>query len=36
MVNGLDRVWWSQYRTALAQRFDQEELVIRALATEKL
>jgi len=36
MVEGLDRVWWSQYRTGLAQRFDQEELVVRALATEKL
>ena len=36
MVDSLDRVWWSQYRTALAQRFDQEELMVRALATEKL
>jgi hypothetical protein len=36
MVTDLDRVWWSQYRTALAQRFDQEELLVRALATEKL
>ena len=36
MVEALDRAWWSQYRTALAQRFDQDDLVVRALATEKL
>jgi len=36
MVDSLDRRWWSQYRTALAQRFEQEELMVRALATEKL
>jgi hypothetical protein len=36
MVDHLDRAWWAQYRLALAQRFRQQELVVRAQAIERL
>lgn len=36
MVQGLDRAWWSQHRGRLAQRFDQDELLVRAMAVERL
>lgn len=36
MVQGLDRAWWSQHRTRLAHRFAQDELLVRAMALERL
>ena len=36
MVDHLDRDWWSRYRATLEQRFAQEELIVRATATERL
>jgi hypothetical protein len=36
MVAELDRAWWSEYRAALEAQFDQEELVVRAQAIERL
>ena len=36
MVEELDRTWWTTYRKQLEQRFEQEELVVRASALEKL
>ena len=36
MVDTLDRDWWRAYRDQLARAFRQEELVVRALAIEKL
>lgn len=36
MVDRLDRAWWARYRQGLAQRFRQQELVVRAQATELL
>ena len=36
MVEELDRAWWSTYRKALERLFEQEELVIRASALERL
>ena len=36
MVERLDRAWWSDYRRSLEQRFDQDEILIRAQATERL
>lgn len=36
MVETLDRAWWAQTRQALAARFRQDELVVRALAIEML
>jgi streptogramin lyase len=36
MVDTLDRAWWRAYRAELARRFDQEELVVRAMPIEKL
>jgi hypothetical protein len=36
MIDHLDRDWWSRYRGTLAQRFDQDELVVRATAMERL
>ena len=36
MIDHLDRAWWSCYRETLEQRFDQEELVVRATAMERL
>lgn len=36
MAETLDREWWSRYGAELARRFDQKELVVRALAFEDL
>ena len=36
MTEALDRAWWAQYRATLEQRFAQDELMIRALKTERL
>ena len=36
MVADLDRAWWAEYRASLEKQFDQEELVIRAQAIERL
>ena len=36
MVEALDRAWWSAYRSGLAARFRQEEIVARALHIEQL
>ena len=35
MVESLDRGWWTAYRRELEQRFDQQELVVRAHAIER-
>jgi hypothetical protein len=36
MVDGLDRDWWAQYRKRLETRFGQRELIVRAIALERL
>jgi hypothetical protein len=36
MVDALDRAWWAGYRKVLERRFAQDELMVRALATERL
>jgi hypothetical protein len=36
MADALDRDWWRDYRARLEQRFDQDEVVIRASAVERL
>ncbi len=36
MVNELERNWWETYRRTLEARFQQEEVVIRAVAIERL
>jgi hypothetical protein len=36
MTDTLDRQWWSDYATELARRFQQEELVVRAMQFEDL
>ena len=36
MVPELDRAWWTDYRTRLERDFDQDELVVRAQAIERL
>jgi hypothetical protein len=36
MVKDLDRKWWGEYRAALALRFRQEDLVVRAVKIEML
>ena len=36
MVAELDRGWWAAYRGELEQRFRQDEVVVRALAIERL
>ena len=36
MVDTLDRAWWSGYRRQLETAFGQDEIVIRAMPTEKL
>lgn len=36
MVDALDREWWADYRRNLEQRFEQEKLLILALAVESL
>ena len=32
----LDRGWWAEYRRRLERRFEQKELVVRALSLERL
>lgn len=36
MVESLDRAWWVDYRQALEQKFQQQELVMRAHLIERL
>lgn len=36
MANTLDRPWWKSYAAALADRFRQEEVLVRALPCEWL
>lgn len=36
MADALDRDWWARYRQDLQRRFDQDEILIRATAVEKL
>ena len=36
MIETLDRDWWRGYREKLAQRFRQEEIVVRATSFERL
>ncbi len=36
MVDALDRVWWIAYRKTLEDRFNQDEILIRVTAIEKL
>lgn len=36
MVETLDRAWWHDYRHTLESRFEQDKLLILALATETL
>lgn len=36
MAAQLDRRWWAAYRTVLERRFQQTQLVIRALAVQLL
>ena len=36
MCDVLDRPWWAAYRLQLTQRFQQRELVVRALPFEPL
>ena len=36
MAEALDRGWWSGYRHELELRFEQDEIVIRAHAAERL
>jgi hypothetical protein len=36
MVEELDRRWWAEYRETLRRRFDQDELIARAMRIELL
>lgn len=36
MVESLDRAWWKRYAADLAQRFHQDEVLVRALPCEWL
>jgi hypothetical protein len=36
MADTLDRDWWTAYRKKLEARFEQDEIVIRAQAIERL
>ena len=36
MAEELDRAWWKRYGEELKRRFRQEEMMIRALAVERL
>jgi hypothetical protein len=36
MVDPLDREWWRAYRDGLAHAFRQEDLIVRAIAIERL
>lgn len=36
MVEEFDDAWWAGYRAALEERFDQQELVVRAIKMAKV
>lgn len=36
MVPQLDHGWWARYRQELEQRFAQQEILVRAMAIERL
>jgi hypothetical protein len=36
MAASLDRDWWARYRKELQSRFEQQDLVIRAMGVERL
>lgn len=36
MVDTLDRDWWADYRAGLEARFRQDEVLVRAVAVERL
>ena len=36
MTDALDEAWWRGYRNALEARFDQQELVVRAVEARRL
>ena len=36
MAGEVDRSWWREFRARLERDFDQEEVVIRAMAAERL
>lgn len=36
MTELLDRAWWAEYRAGLEDKFDQDELVVRAQPIERL
>ncbi|HEX5726643.1 MAG TPA: hypothetical protein VFX98_14300 [Longimicrobiaceae bacterium] len=36
MAEHVDRFWWRLYREELAQRFRQEEVLVRSIAVESL
>lgn len=36
MADEIDAAWWREYRVALEQRFDQDEVVIRSLPMSRL
>lgn len=36
MVQRFDRDWWARYRRTLEERFRQDEIVIRAIACQRI
>lgn len=36
MVEHVDHAWWRRYREELERRFDQDEVLVRATALERL
>jgi len=36
MVEALDESWWGSYREKMRQRFEQDEMVVRALPAQRL
>jgi len=36
MVEAFDRAWWSAYRKELEQTFRQDEILVRAIACERV
>ena len=36
MTQGLDRAWWSSYRSELEQIFRQDEILVRTIACERI
>ena len=36
MTDSLDRQWWAAYRSQLEQDFRQDEIVVRAIACERI